>query len=160
MGEIEVYEMTKDDFISEKFRNQIINIMQESEEVNYPYDRIPDDFGLKEYEKLRNYFEKGKANIILLISDNSILSYVWYFIKENRLHINEIATEKSSRGKGFGTRLLNYLINYAMDGNVGAIELFVLETNINAMNFYSKMGFISEKRLMRRDLLNGFKSNN
>ena len=152
---METYEMSHKDFLSERFKKQIIDMMQESEEVNFPHKVIPEDFGQKEYERLESYYLKGMANAVLLLHEGNILSYVWYFIKDNKIHINEIATKKDQRGNGFATKLIDYLSNHAHQTHVDAIELFVLESNETAQRLYKKLGFRTEKRLMRREVLSG-----
>lgn len=145
-----IYETNREDFLVDRFKEELVAIMQESEEFNYPEIRISDDFGDKEYLKLKHYFLNNMASVRLLMDGNNILSYVWYFLKENSIHVNEIATNVEHRGKGYGTTLLQSLIADTSKKGADSIELYVLENNIAAMEFYKRMGFVTERRLMRR----------
>ena len=148
-----IYEFVKSDFLEDQYKDQLVKIMQESEQFNYPNTIVNSSFGLNEYEKLKEYFLSEMAKVIVLLDNNIVASYVWFFIKGNRIHINEIATKKEYRGNGFAKVLLNYIeLSSTSDESIDAIELFVLENNSSAINLYSELGFVTEKRLLLKPI--------
>ena len=55
--------------------------------------------------------------------------------------LEDMILEKNSRGKGLGTKLLDYVIRYAIRNGFLRITVLVDEDNIVAHSFYKKMGF-------------------
>ncbi len=147
-----LYELTREDFVSDCYKTQLADLMQESEMSNYPDMIIEPSFGAEEYEKLKQYMLSDKARVAVIIDAQTICSYVWYFILGNRVHINEIATFKRYQNRGFGKKLIEYVTAVSKNNCFSAVQLHVLESNKAALNLYSKLGFVTEKRLMRKDV--------
>jgi len=56
-------------------------------------------------------------------------------------YINNIAIDEKVRGKGYGSKLLVYVIEQARDKNFRCIELDVTHINESAIRFYQRKGF-------------------
>lgn len=55
--------------------------------------------------------------------------------------------KQSLRNKGYGTTMMNAIIDYAFNYlNMNRVWLFVLDTNIAAKELYKKIGFVEEGR--------------
>ena len=57
------------------------------------------------------------------------------------LQIISIALYKKYEGRGWGNKLIQYLIYKAQKSNFGKIDLHVETTNHNALTLYKKFGF-------------------
>ncbi len=56
------------------------------------------------------------------------------------LHLEDLIVTESMKGKGIGTKLYNYFIDYATLEGVKRVEWVVLDWNKSAIKFYKKSG--------------------
>jgi GNAT superfamily N-acetyltransferase len=56
------------------------------------------------------------------------------------LHLDDFFIEKQHRSKGFGQKVMKYLAEEALKNDCERFEWWVLNTNTNAINFYTKIG--------------------
>lgn len=59
----------------------------------------------------------------------------------NGLLLDVMSVEKEARGKGIGTALLGFIIDFAKKERLSRIRLFVIEQNTKARKLYERMGF-------------------
>lgn len=100
-------------------------------------------------EELEEMIENKE--IYVSIIDNKIVGYIIFYIVEKRnqppkfryrkqLNIDAMCVDKYYRGKGIGTKLLNFAKNIGIENNCTDIYLTVNEENINAIKTYEKFG--------------------
>lgn len=83
----------------------------------------------------------------LLYSKNQIPSHKWFnfFSKPIKSytagHIELVAIEQNNRQSGLGKSLLEYAIDDLRSQNAKAVDLYVLTTNLPAIDCYKKVGF-------------------
>ncbi len=75
-----------------------------------------------------------------IIEDKSV-GYLEYSLIYDRIEIDNVYVLEEYRSNGIGTKLLDYLINIALDKKVDNITLEVRVSNIIARNLYKKFGF-------------------
>lgn len=88
----------------------------------------------------RNYLLL-KAN-----KNNKIVGFIFSKLEEDNIHIISFAVLPEMRNKGIGTKLINTLKSF---NYFSSITLNVLETNLQAINFYYKNNFKKEKILLK-----------
>ncbi len=66
------------------------------------------------------------------------------------LYLDCFAVAENSRGQGFGTTLLNFLVEEFVEKRGQTLGLLVEKDNLNAKNLYQKMGFkfVNNQKLM------------
>lgn len=74
-----------------------------------------------------------------LFADNRLTSVVSLFSKGNIYQFRKFATLSESQGKGYGSLLLDHIINYVR--MFGAVKLWC-NARVSATPFYNKFGFI------------------
>ncbi len=84
-----------------------------------------------------------------LYVDHQLTAVVSLFNTGKVSQFRKFATLTSAQGKGYGTMLLNHIINYVKD--MGSEKLWC-NARISAANFYSKFGF---KQTNQRSVSNG-----
>jgi len=101
----------------------------------------------------RYFLQNWPELCILAIDSQNTSEYIGVIIckmeRESVGYIAMLAVEMGHRRRGIGTRLVEKAVE-AMEGR-GCDEV-VLETevtNTNALNLYSRLGFVREKRLFR-----------
>lgn len=64
-----------------------------------------------------------------------------YTIPGKRIYISRVIVKKEFRGKGYGKKLMNYVIEYVKREEYKEISLGVNLDNYIALNLYVKLGF-------------------
>ncbi len=73
--------------------------------------------------------------------ENKILGYLKYSLIYDRIEIDNIFVEPNYRGQKIGDKLMNKLVEIAINNKVLNITLEVRVSNIVAINLYKKYGF-------------------
>lgn len=87
--------------------------------------------------ELKNPFSKYMVAKI----DNEIVGFAGVIDTVDQLEITNIVVRKSYRKHGIGNKLLEVLINMAMESNKNEIILEVNNKNLAAIKLYEKNGF-------------------
>lgn len=95
------------------------------------------------YKDLRKYFNPLHSFFIY-----KIYRLTSPKIKEDVLRIDSIAVDKSYRGMGIGTQLINKVFEFAKKRGFKEVILEVVDTNPRAKALYEKIGF-KEKKIIR-----------
>ena len=148
--EIQIINADKEKLIS--VQKELEEIIEQSAQVNFSLADVK-RYSESRFQTLILYLEQGKARISLAECKGKIVGYLWFFEKDmSRIHVNEIAVHEEFRAQGIGNKMLDEVITSARFTGHNQIELFCMENNSTARKFYDKNGFITEKRLLVRDL--------
>ena len=137
----------------------IIKLLMQIAELHHK--NRPDIFkeGSKKYNK--DEFEamlKDETRPVFVAVDenNTVLGYCFCMIIKytahsvikdyNSLYIDDFCVDENCRGQGVGKKLFTEVKEYAKQTNVYNIDLNVWEFNENAMKFYEKCGFKTQRR--------------
>ncbi len=63
-------------------------------------------------------------------------------IARKRCYVDQFAVKKEFRRQGIGSKLMQFIREYALENDCTAIELGVWYENYDAVDFYSKNGFV------------------
>lgn len=120
-------------FIEKLAENDLETIVQlEYNVMPSPWTR--QDF---EYELFQNPF----AYLFVLKKDKQILGYIDIWVMYEQAQIASIAVDKTYQSQGYGTKLLQYALDYALAQDVETISLEVRKSNHQAIALYQKFGF-------------------
>ena len=89
--------------------------------------------------------KRGNKVVGILVNKKIIGIYVLQTIIDEA-QINYFSVKQKFRRKGYGTELMNYLINECRKLNIKKLFLEVSETNSIAENFYCKFNFLTTGR--------------
>lgn len=128
---------------------EINNIAQQVHEMHVKWR--PDIFVSVDEVIENERFEKLIENkeIYVIKEDEKTIGYATISIKEKTIHgmhyrkildIDAICIDQNYRGKGAGTSLLNYIIDFGKRENCTDLYLTVNEENIEAIKLYEKLG--------------------
>jgi len=56
--------------------------------------------------------------------------------------LNKMAVHETFRGKGFGNKIMEFLIQFGIEKNINVIELYSNKKLENAIHLYLKYGFV------------------
>lgn len=84
------------------------------------------------------------SHMIVAKSCGIVLGYVGMYSVQNEGYVYNIAVDQNSRGSGVGTCLMENLIEKARKLNLAFLSLEVRESNIPAINLYSKLNFVNQ----------------
>ena len=126
----------------------LVNFMREY----YTYDHIPFDqeASRSSLEQLVNDHSLGRAWVIRYGEETVgycvlTLGYSLEF-RGRTAYIDELFIKEAYRGKGIGTRALEFLKDTARALGVTALRLEVERKNVNAQRLYRKAGFEDQDR--------------
>ena len=101
--------------------------------------------GINELGKLlhKNYqFYKDEfLNCVVVEENNKIIGFATYSIIYERGEIVDIIIEPKMRFRGYGSKLLNFIVEMIRKNGCVNITLEVNSTNVEAINLYNKLGF-------------------
>ena len=81
---------------------------------------------------------------VMIDSSNKVIGYYSFAQILDEGHINNIAVRSLDQSKGFGTKLMEDMINQASKRGINALTLEVEIENIRAINLYKKFNFTNE----------------
>ncbi len=84
-----------------------------------------------------NYAE----DVLVYIKNGEVKGFVTYNIKEKVANIGLIAVDVNSQGSGIGKSLIHQAMNRLKGKSVSELCIPTQKENINACNFYKKLGF-------------------
>lgn len=122
-------------FISEVDYQDILNIRQQ---VMYPHKDI-------DFVKLS---DDDKALHIGVFENNTLMSAMSIFIEERDVQFRKLATRIDMQNKGYGSALMKWLIDYAMDMK---LERLWCNARVEAAAFYSRFGYKKTEKYFSKD---------
>lgn len=132
--------------------NGILELLHQVHEVHV--QGRPDIFrnGTTKYtfDVLKQMLEEQKVLIYIYVEEDKVLGHAFCMVEEIKnnsnfidtkyLFIDDICVDKDARRKNIGTKLYNFVKDYAKSIGCKSIRLNVWSFNESAYNFYKKMG--------------------
>lgn len=121
---------------------------------------IPDFIkeGNQSVEFLEKTISSDDSDILAYENDGIVVGFILLQAKERPVfdfmlpgkycYIMDVIVTENSRGKGFGTALMNSAKDWAKEQNCSFINLDVLVNNHGAIKLYEKLGFIPKAQEM------------
>ena len=121
---------------------------------------IPDFIkeGNQSVEFLEKTISSDDSDILVYENDGRVVGFILLQAKERPdfdfmipgkyCYIMDIIVTENSRGKGFGTALMNSAKDWAKEQNCNFVNLDVLVNNHGAIKLYEKLGFIPKAQEM------------
>jgi len=107
---------------------------------------------LADEERLFLVAEEGQqvlGFITATITQNETISFL---IKDPICRIGTIVVDENQKSKGVGRALMAAVEQWARESGATQVRLEVMEFNHNAQQFYDKLGFVPNSRLMMKYL--------
>lgn len=118
------------------------------EQINYMLQKF------QSYDAIKQQQKEGYEYYFVHDNDK-VVGYMVFAPKEDYLFLSKLYFLKDFRGKGFGRKTLNYLIQIAKDKGLNNIQLTVNKYNENSIQAYKKWGFeIIDSKIF--DIGNGY----
>ncbi len=89
------------------------------------------------YEKILK--KNFKNSSMFVFEENGIKAFIWFIKEENEINLEEIFSIE--KNKGYGSRLMNFLIDYAKKKKIKRINGNVHFKNKEALHFFKSLGF-------------------
>lgn len=114
--------------------------------------------GIASYEKLLDevkatpelleewLFKRKIAEVAFALEQDMEVGFVLYFynfstfVGKAGIYIEDLYVMPKYRGKGYGKKLMTYIINRAKSENLGRVEWTCLDWNTNSIEFYKALG--------------------
>lgn len=84
------------------------------------------------------------ARYIVMVQDLEVIGYCGFWIILDEAHITTIAVDPDIQGKGYGKKLLTYIMALAKEWGIKKMTLEVRVSNTKAQSLYEKLGFKQE----------------
>ena len=117
-------------------------------------------FSMQEAEaKIRSmiaHMADGSAIVYGCFDGTTLFGYLWayemQFREERRVYISEVHVDRSLRGEGFGTMLLEAAEAEARKRGIPALYIHTEADNVGAIRLYERFGFQIERVQLRKPL--------
>ena len=120
----------------------MISIKQINEkDIDLCYQLDSNTISLWSKKQWNNEFKKDGVKIFGLLFSNLVIGICVFHIILDEAQINFFVINQKYRKKGFGTYLMNYLIEECEKLNLKKLFLEVSHTNYSAAKFYSHFDF-------------------
>ena len=112
-------------------------------------------------DELRAIFRDPDAPVFVYETDGRVLGYAFCMLQTRRgnnlvdgktLYLDDLCVDEAARGRGIGTALYRYVLDYAKRIGCHNVTLNVWEGNDAALAFYRKCGMTVQKTGMERIL--------
>lgn len=139
------------------YEKEILELLIDSFSQNFDISTDSSiEIGKEKLAALKTYVEEEKAIVLANISEGTMMGFIWIhkheFFDETRLHINQLAVNPQFRGKGIAKQLIRKSEELALELGIKTMDLSVSENNKSAIKLYEKLGFDTERRLMKMKL--------
>lgn len=110
------------------------------------YEKMLDEVIVTEALLHEQLFVKNMSFCVLAYERDVPVGFALYFynfstfVGKNGLYLEDLFVRPEYRGKGYGKKLLLYLMERAKQQNCGRMEWSVLDWNTPAIDFYKKIG--------------------
>lgn len=130
---------------------------KEIDEIAKNYEQIMKKFFIqvkerpitaKEYALLLR--KSYKKSFMIVLTSKKILGFAWITKKGKEWTLEEIFVVE--RGKGYGTKLMKYLLKEARKRKIKKIKLNVHKENKEAIKFFKKFGFVEKELIMVKEV--------
>ncbi len=120
----------------------MISIKQINEhDIDLCYELDSNTISLWSKKQWANEFSKEGTKIFGLLVANLVIGICVFQVVVDEAQINFFVVDQKYREKGFGSYLMNYLINQCKKLNLNKLLLEVSESNVIAEGFYSRFDF-------------------
>tara|TARA_A100001035_G_scaffold37076_1_gene24845 strand:- start:147 stop:587 length:441 start_codon:yes stop_codon:yes gene_type:complete len=110
-------------------------------DIDLCYELDSSTISLWTKEQWANEFKKEGINVFGILISNLLIGICVFHVVLDEAQINFFVVEDKHRKKGFGTYLMNYLINECKKLNINKLFLEVSHTNFIAEKFYNRFNF-------------------
>ena len=120
----------------------MISIKQINEkDVDLCYELDSKTISLWNKNQWKDEFKKEGIKIFGILHSNLLIGIGVFQVVLDEAQINYFVINKKFRERGFGSHLMNYLIERCKNLNVSKLHLEVSQNNITAENFYNRFDF-------------------
>lgn len=92
------------------------------------------------FESIKTQISEG-MNYFILKYDNENIGYCGFKKDKNKVFLSKLYIKKNFRGNGYSKILLNRVINFAKENDLGSIYLTVNKYNSNTISIYKHLRF-------------------
>ncbi|WP_099202972.1 ribosomal protein S18-alanine N-acetyltransferase [Miniphocaeibacter massiliensis] len=93
------------------------------------------------YNSFREIIKYEYNHYFAIVKNNEIIGYFGMQIIIDECQIHNIGILEEERGKGYGKRAFEFIIDYCNDIGINNITLEVRQGNVEAIGLYEKYGF-------------------
>jgi len=83
----------------------------------------------------------GRSYFYVMHSGDALVGYGGFWLVLDEVHLTRLTVRKESRGKGYGRRLIEFLLELAVQLGARTATLEVRVTNAIARSLYASLGF-------------------
>ncbi len=103
-------------------------------------------------EQLRRALKDPSTRVVVARSRNDVVGFAIATITRSRdVVIQAVAVDREFRRRGIGASLIRDVESWAQEKSARYVELDVYEFNPEARSFYEALGYLTVRRVMRRD---------
>lgn len=124
---------------AERMKMNIVELKKEHIDILVRDLKLYDDFWNEKI--LMDEFQNENSEYFVLLDEEKIIGFAGLWFNIDEAHIMNIAVKKEFRKKGFGSKLLKFLIDEAKNKKKMCITLEVRDDNIAAISLYRKFNF-------------------
>ena len=129
-------------FATEKDASLLLELIKELAK----YEKLTDEVTASEKTLAETIFKKKYAEVIIAELNEEPIRFALFFhnfstfLGKPGIYIEDLYIKERFRCKGYGKQIFSFLANLAVERKCGRLEWWVLDWNVDAINFYKSLG--------------------
>jgi ribosomal protein S18 acetylase RimI-like enzyme len=96
---------------------------------------------------LRNQADKRGTGAAVIAQNGDIIGYGQLTLWPRCAEISDLIVEKQYRSQGYGTAIIQFLMQYAIALRANCVEIGAAESNPRAVSLYRRLGFVDHRTI-------------
>ena len=90
---------------------------------------------------LNKFFSESGGVIYVSEAEGGVIGYISVELHDSFIYLDDLSVAEKSRGKGIGTKLIEFAERYGRDKSVVTAVLHVEKSNEKAYRLYTRLGY-------------------
>lgn len=131
---------------TQKDLNSLISLYKEYDSYENNLDKnVSVDSNSEIRKRTIRFFKTNEVKIFVIEENREILGLIDFGVKKSGKQkigvIHNLIISKKTRGKGYGSKLTDFVLNYFKKVKCNKVGSFVRANNLKAQEFWKKKGF-------------------
>jgi len=98
------------------------------------------------YKNICEYMRNDNIMYFVTYLNKKLIGYCKLLFSGKDVTLDKLYVDKIYQGQKYGSKIMDYVLNFLRKNNIESMNLLVYEHNNAAIKFYEKLGFIKKQK--------------